>query len=124
LNENLLNIKTGYDRRVKNAHLSFIIGIYLLNWATGTKAMPAIGANVVKIGVRTRVALAAHNDEYFSMSHDAIAVVDEVIVESVDGEVYRVGLLHRRHLWLVTAISTGGGSRGGRHFRLEKSIAS
>ena len=72
--------------------------------------MSTIGANVVKIGVRTRIALATHNDEFFTMFHDAIAVVDEIIVESVDGEVYGVRLLHKRHLWLVTAISTGGSS--------------
>jgi predicted RNA-binding protein with PUA domain len=70
--------------------------------------MSTIGANVVTIGVRTISALATHNDEFFSMFHDSITVGDEIIVQSVDGEVYGVRLLHKRHLWLVTAISNGG----------------
>jgi len=81
--------------------------------------MSTIGANVVKTSVRTSFAFATHNDEFFSMFHDTIAVADEVIVESVDWEVHGVRLPHKRHLWLVAAISTRGGSREDRHFVLK-----
>jgi hypothetical protein len=88
--------------------------------ATGIKDMSTtgIGANVVKFAVRSRQALATRNDVFFSMSYDAIAVEGEVIVDSVNGEVYRAGLLHRSHPSLVTTHKTRVGSRGGQHFRL------
>jgi hypothetical protein len=81
--------------------------------------MSTFGANVVKTRVRTSSAIATRSDEFFSMFHDAIAVADGVIVESVDREVHGVRLPHKRHLWLVAAISTRGGSREDRHFVLK-----